>query len=166
MCKELSVVRIAPSVIEVIAREARRSRDGNETGGALFGFDASVHGPPLVTHALGPGSRAIHEPKRFLRDLEYTRAGAEAIHEESAAQWIGEWHTHPGGQPEPSEADLVSYLRHLHDPELGFEMLISCIVVPVDPEWRDAIVVAWVVDKESARVLEIDVRDEGETTSE
>jgi integrative and conjugative element protein (TIGR02256 family) len=165
MCEELSVVRITPSAIEVIAREARQSRDGDETGGALFGFDASLHGPPLVTHALGPGPRAIREPKRFLRDLEYTQAAAEAIHEESAAQWVGEWHTHPGGQPEPSEADLVSYLRHLHDPELGFAMLISCIVVPVDPEWREVGVVAWAVDQKSACTLEIDVRGE-ETAGE
>jgi len=160
MCEELNVVRITSSAIDVIAREARRSLDGNETGGALFGFDASVHGPPLVTHALGPGPRAIREPKRFLRDLEYTRAAAEAIHEESSAQWIGEWHTHPGGAQEPSEADLVAYLRHLKDPELGFEMLISCIVVPVDSEWREVGVVAWAVDQQSARMLEIDVRQE------
>jgi len=160
MCEELTVVRITPSVIELIAAEARRSRDGNETGGALFGFDASIHGPPLISHALGPGPQAIREPKRFLRDLEYTRRAAEAIHHESAAQWIGEWHTHPGGQPQPSDADIESYLRHLHDPELGFDMLISCIVVPVDPEWNEAIVVAWSIDQESARLLEIDVHEE------
>jgi integrative and conjugative element protein (TIGR02256 family) len=160
MREELTVVRIAPSVIEFIAVEARRSRDGNETGGALFGFDASIHGPPLISHALGSGPQAIRERKRFVRDLEYTRHAAKAIHQESAAQWIGEWHTHPGGQPQPSDADIASYLRHLHDPELGFDMLISCIVVPGDPEWHDAVVVAWAVDQENARVLEIDVREE------
>jgi hypothetical protein len=57
--EELTVVRITPSVIELIAAEARRSRDGDETGGALFGFDASTHGPPLISHALGPGPNAI-----------------------------------------------------------------------------------------------------------
>jgi integrative and conjugative element protein (TIGR02256 family) len=163
MREELSVVRIAPSVIELIAAESRRSRDGNETGGAVFGFDASIHGPPLISHALGPGPQAIREPKRFLRDLEYTRRAAEAIHEESAAQWIGEWHTHPCGEPEPSDADIVSYLRHLHDPELGFDMLISCIVVPVDPEWHEAVVVAWGIDEQCARLLEINVPDEGDS---
>lgn len=163
MREELTVVRITSSVIELIAAEARRSRDGNETGGALFGFDASSYGPPLISHALGPGPNAIREPERFVRDLEYTQRAAEAIHQESAAQWIGEWHTHPGGQPEPSDTDIESYLRHLHDPELGFDMLISCIVVPVDPEWREAVVVAWAIDNESACVLEIDVREEGES---
>jgi integrative and conjugative element protein (TIGR02256 family) len=160
MREELTVVRIAPSVIEFIGTEARRSRDGNETGGALFGFDASIHGPALISRALGPGPDAIREPKRFLRDLEYTRRAADAIHQDSAAQWIGEWHTHPHGDPQPSDTDIESYLRHLHDPELGFDILISCIVVPVDLEWLEAVVVAWAVDRESARLLEIDVREE------
>jgi integrative and conjugative element protein (TIGR02256 family) len=163
MREELSVVRITASVIELIAAEARRSRDGNETGGALFGFDASIHGPPLISHALGPGPQAIREPKRFVRDLGYTRRSAETIHQESTAQWIGEWHTHPGGQPEPSDADIVSYQRHLHDPELGFDVLISCIVVPTDPEWREAVVVAWGIDEQRARLLEIDVPEEGDS---
>jgi integrative and conjugative element protein (TIGR02256 family) len=139
--------------------EAPRSRDGNETGGALFGFDASEYGPPLISHALGPGPEALREPKLFVRDLDFTRRAAETIHQESAAQWIGEWHTHPAGHPEPSEADLVSYLRHLNDPELGFGMLISCIVVPTDPEWKGSVVVAWGVDQTSLRLLEIDVQE-------
>lgn len=162
MREELTVVRIALPVIEFIAVEARRSCDGNETGGALFGFDASSYGPPLLSHALGPGPNAVREPRRFLRDLEYTRRAAEAIHRESAAQWIGEWHTHPGGGAEPSELDLESYLRHLDDPELGFDILLSCIVVPADPEWREAVVVAWAVDRWTARVLEINVEERGD----
>ena len=41
-------------------------------------------------------------------------------------------------------------------------MLISCIVVPVDPEWNEALVVGWAVNQESARLLEIDVHHEAD----
>jgi integrative and conjugative element protein (TIGR02256 family) len=153
----LTVVRVAAPVLDVVAAEAPRSRDGEEAGGALFGFDASKHGPPLVSHATGPGQRAFREPDRFLRDLDYTREAAAAIHRETSAQWIGEWHTHPHGQPTPSETDIDSYLRHLRDPELAFETLLALIVAPLDAAWREATVYAWAVDLDAVWPLAIDV---------
>src|SRR5579875_2417323 len=108
-------IRMSTSAFDAVADEAPRSRDGLETGGALFGFDADSYGPTLITHAAGPGPNAVRKRDFFLRDRQYTQAVADAAYADCCARWVGEWHTHPDGPPTPSDRDLKSYLTHLDD---------------------------------------------------
>ncbi|MFD9669961.1 Mov34/MPN/PAD-1 family protein [Rhodococcus sp. NPDC059968] len=71
------------------------------------------------------------------------------------AQWIGEWHTHPGGQPVPSPFDMISYVRHLEDPELGFTQFLSLIVA--FPGTGAPTLGAWRITKHDAQAVDIQV---------
>jgi integrative and conjugative element protein (TIGR02256 family) len=118
---------LAPEARDSIRFHAFEGDRTLETGGALFGFESA--GVIAVSAAVGPGANAIHEPRFFLRDLDHTRVAAAQIFESTGAQWIGEWHTHPNGQLEPSETDLTTYVRHLLDPELGLSAFVSIVVL-------------------------------------
>jgi len=100
-----------------------RSDSTLETGGALFGHEHTL----VVTSASGPGPNGVHHPGYFLRDLEHTQLAADRAYKVDRSQWIGEWHTHPSGSPEPSPLDLNTYISHLVDPELRFERFIAFI---------------------------------------
>lgn len=145
---EVPDIRILPEVLTFIACEAVRSHDGLETGGILLGTDDSKE-DIVVRRAGGPGPKARRESHRFLRDLAHAQRLADLAWKEDQSQWIGEWHTHPAGDLTPSDYDLEAYVRHLHDPELGFSRFIS-IIVGLSPT-GEAKSVAWIIDRESAR---------------
>ena len=146
MSGRLTSVRIARPALEAIANEGRAACDGMEVGGALFGFDASEHGPLLITHATGPGPDAVRRRRRFSRDTHHAAVCARKIYAESSAHWVGEWHTHPSGSGSPSQTDIRSYRRHLDDGDLRFSVFISMILTPLDPAWHAVAVHPWAVD--------------------
>ncbi|HWJ29860.1 MAG TPA: Mov34/MPN/PAD-1 family protein [Flavisolibacter sp.] len=79
-----------------------------ETGGVLCG---SYQGDQLVvTSASGPGPDAVHAIDEFIIDKDYMDAYLDAQYDQSGGMhiYIGEWHTHPQVNPEPSEQDLIS----------------------------------------------------------
>lgn len=166
MPRDLSSVRMSTAAFETIAKEAPHSADGRETGGALFGFDADLYGPTLITHASGPGPNAVRERDLFSRDLDYTRMAADAAYADCCSRWIGEWHTHPDGPPTPSTRDLASYLTHLNDPALGFETFLSLIVIPDDASWDGATLLAWEIDHQEIRLRAIDLTPDAEAHDE
>jgi len=147
-------VLVSRTALASIAEEAVRSLGGNETGGVLLGHDL---GQLVVHHAGAPGPKADHHPDRFLRDLQYAQELARAAWEEDRSQWIGEWHTHPNGVPEPSPTDLRSYLRHLHDPELMLKRFLSVIVSVEEDNIR---AVAWVIYPSAAYLVPLLVEEE------
>lgn len=60
--------------------------------------------------------------------------------------WLGEWHTHPHGDPRPSPVDLETYARLLEHPRLGFEVIVSAIVIPGPTGgWAEAAITTWVI---------------------
>ncbi len=115
--REVTPVTITDVALSAIAREALRSVDGLETGGILLGDDATDG--IVIRHAGGPGPKATRGERTFMRDLDHARRLADSAWSEDRSQWIGEWHTHPTGGLSPSEVDLHSYMRHLHDPRTG-----------------------------------------------
>lgn len=119
-------VGITQGALTSIRTIIARSDPTLETGGALFGHENAL----VVTFASGPGPNAVHEPGYFLRDLEHTRLAADRAHKLDRSQWIGEWHTHPNGPPEPSPLDLNTYIAHLVDSELRFQRFIALIGSP------------------------------------
>jgi integrative and conjugative element protein (TIGR02256 family) len=150
----MHLVTLAAAAYETIAAEARRSADGKETGGILLGHDHD--GELLVSAAGDPGPDAERAARRFRRDLKHAQALADAAYRRDGSVWIGEWHTHPDGQVEPSAVDLGTYLSHLADASLGFDRFLSLIVVPC-PEhgWSHSTIAAWVVQDRNAELATI-----------
>lgn len=85
-----------------------------ETGGVLLGYwGTDNQSDAIVTHIIGPGPKAIHCKTRFVPDHEFQLAQLSKIYEESGrqTQYLGDWHTHPGGTGYPSEQDRTTIFR-------------------------------------------------------
>jgi len=80
----------------------------NETGGILIGFVNWHREAVYITRALKPPSDSSSSPFAFVRGISDVPDEVEHIHERTGAMlgYIGEWHTHPGGEPQPSPRDL------------------------------------------------------------
>lgn len=142
-------VSITDSALATIASESRRSADGLETGGILLGTE--IPNEISLRHAGGPGPNARRAPRRFLRDLQHAQQLAADAWTRDGSQWIGEWHTHPLGDLAPSDLDLDSYLRHLHDPDLRLDRFVAIIVGGVSD--HDPIAATWLIERHQAQAM-------------
>lgn len=136
---------ISRGALETIVSTIRVSDDSLETGGALFGLDAT----DAVEHATTPGPAAIHRDRFFSRDLAHTESEASRLYRLDGSQWIGEWHTHPSMRLVPSELDVSTYARHLRDPELRFSRFLALICSTSDP----VRIAAWSVQVVDGKIL-------------
>jgi integrative and conjugative element protein (TIGR02256 family) len=99
-------VWIADSAISTILAEAA-DRAPLETGGMLVGYRGDDRPDLVVTAATGPGPRARHRRYTFAPDGRWQQRLLAAMYEESGrvTTYLGDWHSHPGGQPLPSARD-------------------------------------------------------------
>jgi integrative and conjugative element protein (TIGR02256 family) len=139
-------VEITPSVEDRVMQMAGQSADGRETGGILLGCGPDAAGLIRVEEAGDPGSGAKREPGFFLRDLDHAQQLAAAAWVRSKSIWVGEWHTHPHGDPRPSPTDLSTYAGLLRTAGLEFEAFVSLIAIP-DPDrgWDRPPLYSWVL---------------------
>jgi integrative and conjugative element protein (TIGR02256 family) len=84
-----------------------------ETGGCLAGYYARGTEDVVVTHAIGPGPRALHRRTEFVADRAFHDEVLALLWEGSQGKirYIGDWHTHPGGSPQLSSLDRA-FMRH------------------------------------------------------
>ena len=81
-----------------------------ETGGVLIGHYNETLDTAIVTRVTGPPPDSRRRRTAFYR-------GTQGLRELLCALWrkkeyyLGEWHYHPGGSPEPSSADI----RRMHE---------------------------------------------------
>lgn len=82
-----------------------------ETGGMLLGWRDGAD--RIVTDAIGPGDRALHGRYAFLPDHEWQRKELAFAFAESLGDldYLGDWHTHPGGHAEMSAIDHATLRR-------------------------------------------------------
>jgi integrative and conjugative element protein (TIGR02256 family) len=140
----------------MMLREARRSADGKETGGILLGFEGAGDQRCWVTQVGDPGPRAERSAVRFCRDLEHAERLAEAAYGIDGSQWIGDWHTHPGGPPRLSPTDLRSYRAVLAESDL--EAFLAVLLLPGDRGWNGPDMYGWQVTPRkvrSARIVDL-----------
>lgn len=95
---------LEPSCWEEMVTEARR-HGRLETGGVLLGWRNGVD--VVVSHVVGPGPDAQHDRTAFHPDSAWQAATIGELYEESGRrlEYLGDWHTHPGGRPWPSRRD-------------------------------------------------------------
>ena len=76
-----------------------------ETGGILIGYYNCQHDTAVITEVIGPPADSVKERTRFYRGVR----GLQPVLDDRWQQrgyYLGEWHCHPNGSPEPSLADL------------------------------------------------------------
>ncbi|WP_158289924.1 Mov34/MPN/PAD-1 family protein [Micromonospora sp. S4605] len=152
MTVRIGRVVLAPAAATTIRDEAARSRDGDETGGLLLGYiepDGTAH----VRYAGGPGRAAVRGPAFFLRDLPHAQRLAADAYARDGSMWIGEWHTHPGTAPAPSDRDLSTYLAFLDDPELGLDVFIAIILTSPTAAWDTLQAHTWTCYQSGAELV-------------
>lgn len=94
------------TVLQAIRREVQRAWFV-ETGGPLVGY-VSVDDALVVTHAGGPGPRAVRQRHSVLIDGRHAQVFCDTSRRESAGRldYVGDWHRHPGWSLAPSRYDV------------------------------------------------------------
>jgi integrative and conjugative element protein (TIGR02256 family) len=80
-----------------------------ETGGVLAGY-VDEDGNVTISHASGPGPKAMRSAVKFEKDVEYCQGVLDKLFVESIRKtvYIGEWHSHPSKNNNPSGRDIKS----------------------------------------------------------
>jgi integrative and conjugative element protein (TIGR02256 family) len=138
-------VRIAAPLRERIRLLAGASHDGRETGGILLGHGPDPAGLIEVAHVGDPGPDAERRSDFFLRDLHHSRRLAAQAWLDDGSDWIGEWHTHPTGGPQPSLRDLRTYTEILTTTP-AIEVFVALILTPGrEGSWKAPRISRWLI---------------------
>ena len=88
-------------------REFCIEKDNLETGGILVGIYDSDLQSAIITKVLGPPSDSKHSRASFIRGTKGVKKTLDCMWKEGQ-YYLGEWHFHPNGAPQPSGRDLSS----------------------------------------------------------
>jgi integrative and conjugative element protein (TIGR02256 family) len=143
------IVWLAQSAFERMAREAS-AKAPLETGGILMGYRADGSNEPVITDAIGPGPRAIHERTAFLPDQDYhVRRIAELYcASEYRIFYLGDWHTHPGAKAYLSACDRATLMLIASSKNARAPQPVMLILAP-GPTWSPHV---WVGRLKKSRV--------------
>jgi integrative and conjugative element protein (TIGR02256 family) len=86
-------------------------RAPSETGGILLGRWCSSE-EAVVEYAVGPGPRAVHRRDYFQPDHDFHDVEIARLYRKSPGlEYLGDWHTHPGGPAYLSLLDMQTLER-------------------------------------------------------
>jgi integrative and conjugative element protein (TIGR02256 family) len=109
-CSDPPVTRVLlPAHIEAQIEAQAITSGENETGGILVGYFADDL-TAVVTDASDAGPNAESSPTHFSRDIEHTQEWLEKSIRAATRpiEYIGEWHSHPSEDTNPSLMDISS----------------------------------------------------------
>lgn len=99
-----------------------------ETGGLLLGrrLADTIH----ISHVIGGGPGAISTTTSFVpdRDWQYDRIDELFQETRGRIEYLGDWHTHPGGNPLPSRTDRALLRSTARNPACRCPMPVMIIV--------------------------------------
>jgi integrative and conjugative element protein (TIGR02256 family) len=127
-------IRLAPSAKDAILawlRKSERQRGANvETGGVLFGQIDDFLEVIWVTAASGPPPDSTATHNGFVCGIRgVARMNQEfAGRSRGSVRFIGMWHTHPGGPPDPSPTDRDAMARLFASPDFNGRHFLMLIV--------------------------------------
>ncbi len=107
--RRVTAVLLPNAIISSIRDKAPTAYGHNEQGGLLLGYRK---GNTLeVCSATFPTHWDHATPTLFKRSIRGHRMSAlrEWVRSGHTVDWVGEWHTHPGGRAHPSWIDLRSW---------------------------------------------------------
>lgn len=104
-----------------------------EVGGWVLGYWTGDESALVVTHATPPGPRGTPFGVRI--SGRGHRARFDAAWEASGGQmtFLGDWHTHPGGPPLPSERDIAALTQLAGGGQFGTPRPLALIIAI--PRW-------------------------------
>ena len=120
-------VFIVEKVLEVFRAESQRV-GWLETGGPLAGY-LSTDGAVVITHAGGPGPRAVLGHFSVQLDGEHATAFCDRIYRESQGSfdYIGDWHRHVAWSLKPSPSDEEAMREVVTSGSCSLEAPVSII---------------------------------------
>jgi integrative and conjugative element protein (TIGR02256 family) len=94
----------------------------------------------VITEAVGPGLRAVHDLKGFLPDHEYQDAEIAKRYEASGRRisYLGDWHSHPGGTASLSRKDEKTLARIAREQAARAATPLMALLAGADP-WTLAV---------------------------
>jgi len=148
-------VLISYSVVSMFEFEQRKCQGQFESGGILVG---AYRGPHIEIFSFTtPGPKDLRQAYSFVkRDPSHQSTATNAWKQSRGkATYLGEWHTHPLGAPEPSAIDRHTWLDITATSK---RIMIFAIVAPFG--WR----IYW-CDKKGLRttIAPMDVVEHGQT---
>ena len=107
-----------------------------ESGGVLLGYWANFPNEAVVTNVVGPGPLALHERFRFTPDYEFHYHEIDRLYSTSlrTIQYLGDWHSHPGGTERLSDLDKVTLARIACYKDARAPQPVMLVVSP-GPSW-------------------------------
>jgi integrative and conjugative element protein (TIGR02256 family) len=109
-----------------------------EVGGWLLGYWRADGKSVVLTHATPPGRRGTPFGVRVDADRHRPLFDQAWQASEGQVTFLGDWHTHPGGPPRPSQRDRQALEQLAKEPDYQTEWpLIAVIANPRWP-WRNS----------------------------
>lgn len=90
---------------------------GAETGGVLIGEYTQQHDCAIVHLATGPTTDSVATRTTFRRGIAGLQALLNRLWHRQRRYYLGEWHFHPGGTPDPSDVDRAQLRAISEDPD-------------------------------------------------
>jgi integrative and conjugative element protein (TIGR02256 family) len=88
-----------------------------ETGGILIGYYTPAHDCAVVTRITGPPRDSQVGVTWFHRGVAGLQRLLDRLWYTERQYYLGEWHFHPGGSPQPSPTDIEQLQRIAASPE-------------------------------------------------
>lgn len=110
-----AAVSIEDSAIAVIVATCQRA-GGRETGGVLVGRYSDLLDHAVISEATPPPADSSRFPAAFVRGIRGLSALLK-VRWRRHQHYLGEWHFHPGGSPQPSPQDLKQMRAFAAAPE-------------------------------------------------
>jgi integrative and conjugative element protein (TIGR02256 family) len=107
--------------------EMCRAAGKRETGGILIGRHSEDRSTAVILEATGRPKDSLFSWVTFSRGSQGLRALLERRWAENSF-YLGEWHFHPGGSPNPSHQDILSMKKIASDPDYQCPLPLLLIV--------------------------------------
>jgi integrative and conjugative element protein (TIGR02256 family) len=86
-----------------------------ETGGLMAGV-VDQNGDIRITHVSGPSPKATRSATKFEKDVEFCQQFLDDLYKSTKGKsvYVGEWHSHPSLNNNPSNTDIKSLTEIAH----------------------------------------------------
>jgi integrative and conjugative element protein (TIGR02256 family) len=108
-----------------------------ETGGVLLGYWVDKSSELVISHAIGPGPRAINGAQSFVPDYKYQEAEVARLYAETGrvSTYLGDWHSHPLEGVYLSRRDLRTLRRIANHAEARAPLPVMIVIGGGAPNW-------------------------------
>jgi integrative and conjugative element protein (TIGR02256 family) len=139
MYKTIGIAWVHKTAFSAMRTEAD-AKFPKESGGILVGYWANSSREVIVTNVIGPGYHAVHQDDSFVPDAEYQNEQLATLYKESGRllSYLGDWHSHPNGEPHLSRIDLKALKIIANTPQARVATPLMAIMAHGDP-WSLAV---------------------------